>query len=172
MSEVFFEKAKLIAKYEDTEETFDVLFNPSEYSINSTAQFSKESNGSQVYQLSGSTKTLSLKLYFDTYEKKEPVTKYTNNLISLIKPKKVSNKLVQPEIKFIWGGVSLTGNMKDISISYTMFLEDGTPVRANTTISIVESKAKQKEKEDRENSNANDTTGEENSENPRKAKSV
>lgn len=143
-------KAKLIAKYGDEVVSFDVMFNPSEYSYAITNSSNKKFNQkskSKVQNMGNSQSNLTMKLVFDSYEEKEPVTKYTDILEDMIIPKYRGNKLIQPVLTFCWGDMVVSGVMKSITISYTMFMENGKPVRANTSISIIKSDADPAEKE-------------------------
>lgn len=147
-------KAKLIALCKGEQESFTVLFNPSEYSFDTKNSFEKDKSSSKknILKSKGScSKTFSMNLVFDTYGANESVKKYTDKLVNMVKPKYDEYKLYQPIIRFVWGDVFFEGIMKSISVKFTMFLESGTPVRANTTISIVQSAEKTDDKETQKN---------------------
>lgn len=136
-----FEKAMFIAEYGKEKETFSVLFNPSEYDIVSTNKVSNGSmdDSSNVIQYSGGIdRTLSMKLIFYTDGINESVQEDTDKLLKMIFPQNKNKKYIEPKITFKWGDLTLSGLVKDITINYTLFSEDGRPIRADTNISIVE----------------------------------
>lgn len=136
-------KAKIIADYDGVLDTFNVLFNPEEYdfSLSNNVKKNNEKPNKSILQYSGNVnKNLSMKLYFDTYAENKSVKTYTDKLVSMIKPKCIGNKFIQPKLTFLWGDLCFQGLMKNIVVNFTMFSREGIPVRANTTITITESK--------------------------------
>ena len=86
-----------------------------------------------------STLTLSA-LYFDTYETGENLTEITNDLWALMRPVKEDDpESTPPEVKFEWATFSFTAVISDMTIKYTLFDKDGTPVRAEVSISFIQS---------------------------------
>src|SRR5262245_49677114 len=78
---------KLIVTNEDTKESFPVLFNPSEYSIESAIVWSEQFKRAMVPDLQyGGTerKKLSMELFFDSHEAKDDVRKQTFKITSLL----------------------------------------------------------------------------------------
>lgn len=135
------EKAMLMAKYGEREETFSVLFNPSEYDIVSTNKVSNGSIGdcSNVIQYSsGVDRTLSMKLIFYSEGVNESVKEHTDKLLKMIFPQNKNKKYIEPIITFKWGDFTLSGLIKNLTINYTLFSEDGKPIQADTNLSIVE----------------------------------
>ncbi len=123
----------------------EVLFNPSQYSIVKANQFAslpvpgKESPLIQFIR--GEAETLTLELFFDTftYFKGKDVRDFTNRMKSL---QKIDDETHAPPIcSFIWGKAGkdkpfFTGVVENLTATYTMFLYDGTPVRAKLNLSI------------------------------------
>ena len=129
--------------------SIEVMYNPKEFTIDSSVQYQRSAMpGLQtpVTQfVSGQTQTLSLDLFFDTYEEKTDVRKYTSKLTNLLK---IDREIHAPPVcLFRWGGpISLSpekemyfkGVFDKITQKFTMFLASGLPVRATLSVSISE----------------------------------
>ncbi len=122
----------------------DCMFNPAEYSISKSSNFSpgnavgKTAPNKKFEQ--GQPRSLSLKLYFDTYQdgpEAEPVTKYTDTLFALMAVETHNNK-EPPTVHFTWGEFTFKGFLKTLKVSFTMFALSGTPLRATADITIEE----------------------------------
>jgi nucleoid-associated protein YgaU len=121
-----------------------VMYNPKEFTIDSSAQYQRSPMpGFQtpVTQfVSGQTETISMDLFFDTYEEKVDVRDQTSRLTNLLK---INKDLHAPPVcEFDWGGplssdnLTFRGVFDKITQKYTMFLASGIPVRATLSISI------------------------------------
>jgi hypothetical protein len=126
-------------------------FNPTDYTIETKNQYQRtQLPGLPVPTtqfISGETQTISLTLLFDTYDTdkpvKEDVRKYTKEIMMLME---IDSSLHHPPVcEFSWGGKTLSsvrnsfkGVIDSCSQKYTMFAENGTPVRATLTLSISE----------------------------------
>ena len=93
--------------------------------------------------------TLSVTLQFDTYEERTSVrdkwVRQIEKLTLMTKQfdkdgktasKSDKQKYRPPTILFIWGRFSFKGVVESLSQKYTMFLSDGTPVRAECALKI------------------------------------
>ena len=112
---------------------------------------------------SGGPTALSLELFFDTYEAGTDVRDYTNKVFNLAK---ISSKTVDketgrgrpPKCMFSWGK---TFNFPDVvtsvSVNFTLFLSDGTPVRAKVSVSLEE--AEDEEQQSPQNPTTQGTLG-------------
>lgn len=122
----------------EDKKTIPVYFNPEEYSINvvNTGNDQNEEKEEDV---------LSLKLYFDTYmlqsdiissinltNKRIDVRSYTDPIVKLTKFER--NK--SPLVCFKWGSLNFKGIVHTVHQSFTMFLDDGMPVRAVLDVTI------------------------------------
>src|SRR5205809_1025024 len=70
---------KLKIKNEDTKEEFQVLFNPSEYSIDTAAKWQqqeKKGQRSELQYTGAERKKLTMELFFDTYEQQTDVREH------------------------------------------------------------------------------------------------
>lgn len=122
----------------------EVLFNPGEYTIGKSNQYEKKKilgRETPVLQfVSGNNKTLKMDLFFDTYEQGLDVRKYTDKITNLmeIDDDMLPSFYAPPMVKFIWGKVHFKAVIDDITQRFTMFLDDGTPVRAVLGVSFAE----------------------------------
>jgi hypothetical protein len=123
------------------------MFNPNEYAFSKQNNWSlgqtKGSNMPRVEFGGGQPATLKLELFFDTYAVKLDVRKeYTDAIWELtmvdedLKDKK-NKKGRPPRVRFQWGKAwSFEAVITSISQRFTLFLEDGTPVRATLDVSF------------------------------------
>ncbi|CAG7638807.1 hypothetical protein PAESOLCIP111_03979 [Paenibacillus solanacearum] len=124
-------------------ERVDVLFNPSEYALNASNQYAWQRipglNQPIAQFVSGEATTLSMELFFDTYEVQRDVRSHTSLITGLLEVDKDLH--APPQCKFVWGTLQFKGIVESVSQRYTMFLESGIPVRAtlNVTFKAVQS---------------------------------
>jgi len=134
------EKAKL--QNFDTNDSFDVLFNPKEYSIEKSVQWEPhKSPGLDTPEqefTSGNPSVLSVELFFDTYEAKSDVKEHTDKVMKLALVD--ADKHRPPLVVFVWGSTNFKGFVESLTLRYTMFLSDGKPCRATAALSIKEYK--------------------------------
>lgn len=131
----------------DTKEQIEFLFNPTEYSMSKSNNWdSTPIPGFEVPPTEfqgGQAATLNLDLFFDTFERNEDVRNYTDKVVKLTKisPKTKQNGQTgrPPQVLFNWGKVvSSKSIITSLSIKYTLFKPDGTPVRATMSLSLQE----------------------------------
>lgn len=129
---------KLTIKVEG-KNTIIALFNPTKLvlakSVNWEEQKAKERDVPELQFKNGQPRTLNLDLFFDTYDtpeaKKESVQeKYTDDLLKLALVD--GDKHRPPVCELSWGtfGVFFKGVLEKLDQQFTLFMEDGTPVRA------------------------------------------
>lgn len=154
------EKAKVIIE-EGTKkgEQIDVLFNPTEYAIESGNQYSWQSVPGLSQPLaqfvSGEASSLSMDLFFDTYTADEDVRIYTMGIVELLD---IDRKLHAPPLcTFIWGSLSFKGILEKVSQRYTMFNRAGQPVRATLNVSFKAVKTMQEQLQHTSGNSANRT---------------
>lgn len=125
-------------------------FNPKEYSISksntwSAADASRGSDTPPLHFGGGQPKQLKLQLFFDSYAEGGDVRKeYTEKLFKMmeINPKLPAGSTNQttgspPKLKFAWGSVlPFFCYLESLSVQFTLFLEDGTPVRATADVGL------------------------------------
>jgi len=126
-----------------------VMFRPKELNIskqnNWQASNSPKTNAPKFEFKGGGAETLKLQLFFDTYIDKEDVReKYTNAIYGLMRIDEASRdkktkKGRPPTVRFQWGKtVGFNAVITNISQRFSLFLPDGTPVRAVLDVSFQE----------------------------------
>lgn len=131
------ERAKLLAKEVSVDLT--VCFNPKELNVEKTASWeptNKVEDEPAARFGPTSPATMSVTLLFDTYEEKACVyKKYTSHLEKLIHV--ISDSVRRPPYTiFVWGNFCFQGVVESLSQKYTMFIANGTPVRAECTLKM------------------------------------
>lgn len=122
----------------------DCMFNPSEYKIQKSNSYSPGNNvgkstPDKKFQ-QGQPATLTLKLYFDTYQDgpdAEPVTKYTDTLFALMTIE-AGNGKEPPDVEFKWGTFTFKGRITQLGVNFTLFDYSGTPLRATADLTLTE----------------------------------
>jgi len=133
------EKAKLMNV--DTNDSWEVLFNPKEYSVQKSVQWEPhKAPGLDTPEhefTSGNPAVLNVELFFDTYEEKKDVrTEHTEKILGLAAVNEDKHR--PPKVMFTWGGFKFTGFIESLTVRYTMFLPDGKPCRATANVSLKE----------------------------------
>ncbi len=124
----------------------EFLFNPTKYSITKTNTWKPRENvGADVSPLEfggGQPKSLTLQLFFDTYEEGKNVRDYTGILEKMMQ---IDESLRQgksdrgrpPYCRLCWGKMfSFICVIQRLKVDYTLFLPDGTPVRATADLTL------------------------------------
>jgi len=124
---------KMVIKNTDTNEEFRVQFNPERYSIERASTW--EEKGKQAtLQFGGKVrKSITLEFFFDTYaDKKDVRVEWVQKLLALMEPtvSTSAGKKRPPVLLLTWGGFNFQGVLEKVSQNFTMFSEDGRPVRA------------------------------------------
>ena len=118
----------------------NVLFNPNAYSVakaNQIAETAVPGLPAPVLQyVHGNSRTLSMELFFDTYEEQSDVRDYTDAIYKLLDIDPETH--VPPICRVRWGGFRFRGVLEQVSGRFSLFLSDGTPVRANLTVNFKE----------------------------------
>ncbi|HEY2746696.1 MAG TPA: hypothetical protein VGL86_18835 [Polyangia bacterium] len=133
-------------------DSIEVCFNPKEYSLDKSVSWDAEKAFSDAPQPEFKAPTpmeLSVTLQFDTYEERTNVRdKWVRKIEKLAlmtgdlpsdgskASKSDKQKFRPPTILFIWGRFTFKGVVESLSQKYTMFLSDGTPVRAECALKI------------------------------------
>jgi nucleoid-associated protein YgaU len=132
---------------EDTQSTVvECLFNPTDYTFSKSNTWTPDkAPGKDIpivnFQGGGPT-TLQVSLMFDTYAagKRQDVRDYTEKVVSLmnIAPNTTDSQSKTgrpPRVSFRWGNSwSFKAVITQISQHFTLFLSDGTPVRATLDV--------------------------------------
>jgi hypothetical protein len=130
----------------------DCLFNPKEYSITRSVKWdAKIGGGTNIPQMkftNGEPATMTVELFFDTYEQKDEerdVRKHTQRVwkLMMVEETKLKDKKSQvgrpPTILFQWGkGEKFEAVVQSVTQKFTMFLSDGIPVRATLSVNLLQ----------------------------------
>jgi nucleoid-associated protein YgaU len=125
----------------------EALFNPNEINISRSVRYEQKeiASGREVFAeqklRSVEPATLTVDLFFDTYEDRKAVTKLTRDIEALALPDKNTHQ--PPKCELTWGRFDIfEGVLTQLNQRFTMFVNDGTPVRATLACTFVESRSK------------------------------
>jgi nucleoid-associated protein YgaU len=121
-----------------------VSFNPAEYSLQKGNQFSSTPlpglSNPIVSFVNGDADVLTMDLFFDTYTDKgsADVRDETGKISVLLDIDPVLH--APPPVLFVWGPLRFKAVIERLSQRFTMFREDGIPVRATLNVTFKEYK--------------------------------
>jgi hypothetical protein len=125
----------------DNKDFVEAYFNPKELAIEKQVPWNKhktsKGNNPVLEFTDAEPKKLSVELLFDTFESRQNVySQFVEKLESMTLI--VDDKKKRPPMCiFLWGkAFSFMGVIEGLSTKYTMFLKDGTPVRATCTVTM------------------------------------
>ena len=136
--------AKIKIMVEHTGETFNVLFNPEEYTINKDNNFASQAipglSGPLLQFVHGNMRTLEMELFFDTYDTKslpkQDVRDLTNRVVNLTA---IDPELHAPPIlRVSWASLQFRCVLARVSQKFILFADDGRPVRARLNVTFNE----------------------------------
>jgi hypothetical protein len=124
-----------------------VLFNPTQYQVSESNQFAEVAipgvDAPPLQFVRGTARTLSMQLFFDTYDpvdakvqKRSDVRQYTDKIVKLLKVD--SDSHAPPICRFSWAQFTFVGVLEKADQRFTLFLPDGTPVRATVDVTLKE----------------------------------
>ena len=156
-----------ITNLDDSSQNIEFMFNPTGYSLSKSNSWEPVKvvgmNVPRREFTSGGPTALSLELFFDTYEAGTDVRDYTNKVFNLAK---ISSKTVDketgrgrpPKCMFSWGKTfNFPAVVTSVSVNFTLFLSDGTLVRAKVSVSLEE--AEDEEQQSPQNPTTQGTLG-------------
>jgi hypothetical protein len=129
----------------NTNERVNCMFNPNEYTITKNNSWErKETKGKNVPAVTfkqGGSQTLKLQLLFDTYAEGTDVRLHTDMIWKMMavdetKKNPKSGKSDPPMVAFEWGKLYFKAVITSLSQKFTLFLQDGTPVRTTVDITL------------------------------------
>jgi len=111
------------------------LFNPNQITIDKTVPWTSLATATRdvpdAQFTHGEAATLSMDLFFDTYEQRTNVKLQTDKVYHLATVEQHGKFHRPPICRLSWGaGIFFQGVLTHLSQRFTMFLADGTPVRA------------------------------------------
>jgi len=123
---------KAIISNLDTGEDVSVMFNPKEYVIEKKTPWTEVNvfgmDAPPVQFTMGERKRLSMELFFDTSEEQGDVRQYTNKVENMMLVNAQEHR--PPLLRFSWGSLSFDCVLEDLVQRFTLFSNDGTPLRA------------------------------------------
>ena len=134
-----------------TGDVIPVMFNPEEYTVNRDINYAQSTipglSAPLIHFVSGNMQTLEMELFLDTYEEHRSgssilntagadVRELTSRVTELMSINRQTH--APPVLLFVWGSLSFTCVLARASQRFTMFLPDGTPVRANLQVTFNE----------------------------------
>lgn len=132
------EKANLINL--DKNKTYVVNFNPREYTVRKSTQWEPHKSpgldSPEIEFTSGNSMTLSMELFFDTYEQGKDVREHTDQILGLANVDETIHR--PPRVLFSWGGFKFEGILEEVTQRFTMFTTSGMPVRATLQVAFKE----------------------------------
>lgn len=138
---------KLKIKNLENGEEFEVLFNPTEYTVEDASKWQDQQGNRRRPELQytgGDRKRLSMELFYDTYEKKEDVRLHTGKLSKLlaVTTDDKNNGKRPPTLELSWGpenadtGFPFKCVLESLKSQFTLFTGSGMPVRAKCSVSF------------------------------------
>ena len=123
-----------------TGEVISVMYNPEEIKLEQGNNFAEIGipglNASPVQYVRGKSRTLSMELFFDSYETLEDVRIHTIRIVRLLEKRPETQ--APPVLIFVMGGFAFRCVLVDAGQRFTMFRNDGTPVRSFLSIRLQE----------------------------------
>jgi len=121
-------------------ERIPVMYNPEEYRLEQGNNFAEIGipglDAPPVQYVRGKARTLSMDLFFDTYEGRTDVRQHSNRVVRLLD--KLPQTSAPPILLFVMGPFTFECVLVDVSQRFTMFQRDGAPVRATLTVRLQE----------------------------------
>lgn len=129
----------------DENKTIEGFFNPKELSMDKQVPWSAHKASKADHHVLEFTdaqpRVMTVELFFDGYEQKRDVwVHYVQPLLSFTEVKKDANSDTEkrpPMCELIWGQFPrFKGVIESVQTKFTMFLSDGTPVRATCNVKM------------------------------------
>lgn len=128
---------------EDKETELTFMFNPTEYKITQSVHVERSKSvwkpGGKLEYVGTSAMTVTMQLFFDDFASaKGDVTPKISKLLAWQMPN-TKEKKPPPLVKFEWGNKQLknfTGVITSLTINYTVFAKDGTPLQAKVDVTL------------------------------------
>lgn len=126
------------------DEDIEVLFNPSQYTLSESAEYTRRNRGSSVSYNGQSETMLNMELFFDTGpvltasgKDNKSATDVSDKVKKIEELVYVKGKLhAPPMVRFVWGSLSFKGVVTEVTSTFTKFTESGMPIQARVSLSI------------------------------------
>lgn len=132
--------AKARIAIEHTGESFNVLFNPEEYSLNKDNNFASQAipglSAPLLQFVHGNMRTLDMELFFDTTEPPRDVRDETQKVVKLLD---IDSALhAPPVLRVSWASLQFRCVLAKAGQKFIRFLDDGRPTRARVSVTFNE----------------------------------
>lgn len=115
-----------------TGERIQVMYNPEQFSLDQGNNFAEVGipglNAPPIQYVRGKGRTLTMDLFFDSYELGIDVRQFTDGFTGLLQT--LPGTLAPPVLLFVMGSFSFRCVLAEATQRFTMFASDGTPVRS------------------------------------------
>jgi hypothetical protein len=126
-----------------TGDLIPVMFNPGEYSLDLGNTFAEIGipglRTPPIQYVRGNSRSLKMDLFFDTSDQREDVRRRTQQITTLLEQDPTIH--APPILLFSWGGLNFRAVIESVGQRFTLFTENGTPVRATLTVAFKEYEA-------------------------------
>ena len=113
-----------------------VMYNPEQLSLDQGNNFAEIGipglNAPPIQYVRGKGRTLSMELFFDSYELGTDVRQFTDGITGLLAT--LPTTFAPPILLFVMGSFSFRCVLAEAAQRFTMFAIDGTPVRSTLTV--------------------------------------
>jgi LysM repeat protein len=132
--------AKARIAVEHTGESFDVLFNPEEYTLNKDNNFAAQAipglSAPLLQFVHGNMRTLDMELFFDTTEPPRDVRDETQKVVHLLDID--ADLHAPPVLRVSWASLQFRCVLAKAGQKFIRFLDDGRPTRARLSVTFNE----------------------------------
>lgn len=137
-------------------ERLTAKFNPNQISIQKSASMTenprRQSNTPNNNFNHGNAATLTMDLFFDTYEDGRDVRDFTKELYNLVNVEGSEHR--SPLCKLVWGKELFQGILQSLNQRFTLFLPSGLPVRATAGCTFKEWRSTDEDQKEAANESA------------------
>jgi nucleoid-associated protein YgaU len=134
------EKATIQIVAGQAQDPIEVLFNPNEYRLSAANQFAEIAipglEAPPLQYVRGNARTLSMQLFFDTYESGSDVREHTSKIAGLLDAD--PDLHAPPVCLFNWGNLNFQGVLERAEQRFTLFFSSGIPARATIDVTFKE----------------------------------
>lgn len=132
--------AKALLVNTSTGISYPVMYNPNELTLEEGNNFAEVGipgrRASPIQYVRGKARTLAMELFFDSYEIGTDVRTFTAPIVGLLE--KDPTTQAPPILLFSMGRFQFRSVLVEAGQRFTMFIADGTPVRATLTVRLQE----------------------------------
>jgi LysM repeat protein len=125
---------------EKTNQSFRVMFNPEEYSLNKDNNYASQAipglQSPLLQFVHGNLRTLDMELFFDTFEVQQDVRDETQKVVALLDID--SDLHTPPVLRVTWGSLEFRCVLAKVGQKFVKFFADGRPARAKLNVTFNE----------------------------------